>query len=122
MYFVIEILSKVFYTTLASFRIMKASSSAVPVAETWRPVWWGAETVFADQDSSLMFFSEKVSIFRAKISHDLFFSHQPGFSDFPFLFPDFPYLYYVKCRIWPFPHKKNHYFRKEFLYGTFLLC
>src|SRR6218665_1189136 len=25
-------------------------------------------------------------------------------------------------RIWPFSHKKNHYFRKEFLYDTFLLC
>src|SRR6218665_4186171 len=36
---------------------------------------------------------------------------------FPFLFPDFPFLYYVKCRISPFPHKK-HYFRKEFLYDT----
>jgi len=49
-----------------------------------------------------------------------FFSHRLGFSDFPFLFPeDFPYLYYVKCRIWPFPHKKNHYFRKEFLYDAF---
>ena len=29
------------------------------------------------------------------------------FSNFPFLLPDFPYLYYVKCRKWPFPHKKN---------------
>ena len=39
-------------------------------------------------------------------------------SNFPFLSPDFPYLYYVKCRIWPFHHKKNHYFRKEFLHKT----
>src|SRR6218665_1771346 len=45
-----------------------------------------------------------------------FFSHRPGFSDFP-------YLYCVKCRILPFLHKKNHYFRKEFLDDTFLkLC
>ena len=34
----------------------------------------------------------------------------PIFSDFPFLFPDFPYLCYVKCHIWPFPHKKNTFF------------
>ena len=30
--------------------------------------------------------------------------------DLVFLFPDFPYLYYVKCRIWPFPHKKSTFF------------
>src|SRR6218665_1805779 len=53
-------------------------------------------------------FPEKISIFTAKISDDLFFCHRPGFLDFPFLFPDFPYLHYVKCRICPFPHKKNH--------------
>ena len=28
-----------------------------------------------------------------------FFSHRPGLSDFPFLFPDFSYLCCVKCRI-----------------------
>ena len=51
---------------------------------------------------------------------DVFFSHLPGFSDFPFCFPDFSRIfYYVKCRISPFPHKNNHYFRKEFLYDTF---
>src|SRR6218665_2217615 len=50
-----------------------------------------------------------------------FFSHRPNFSDFPFLFLEFPYLYYVKCSISPFPHKKNHYFRKEFLYDSFFL-
>src|SRR6218665_98555 len=42
------------------------------------------------------FFFE-IPIFRAKISDDLF----SGFS------LDFPYLYYVKCRISPFPHMKN---------------
>ena len=45
--------------------------------------------------------SEKISIFAAKISYDLFFSHWPFFSDFPFLFPDFPYVYFVK---WRFPY------------------
>src|SRR6218665_3368601 len=39
-----------------------------------------------------------------------FFSHRPGSSDFFFLFPHFPYVYYVKCRIGPFPHKKNTIF------------
>ena len=43
--------------------------------------------------------SGKISIFRVKISDDLFFSHRPGSSDFPFLFSHFPYVYYVKCRI-----------------------
>ena len=41
---------------------------------------------------------EKISIFTPKNSDD-FFSHPPGSSDFPFLFPDSPYLYRVKCHI-----------------------
>src|SRR6218665_115101 len=44
--------------------------------------------------------SGKISISRVKISDDLFFSHRPGCSDFSFLFPHFPYVYYVKCRIY----------------------
>src|SRR6218665_3224471 len=43
--------------------------------------------------------SGKMSIFRVKISDDLFFSYRLGSSDFPFLFSHFPYVYYVKCRI-----------------------
>src|SRR6218665_2537584 len=39
--------------------------------------------------------SGKMSIFRVKISDDLFFSHRLGSSDFPFLFSHFPYVYYV---------------------------
>jgi len=31
-----------------------------------------------------------------------------------------PYLYCFKCRIRPFLHKKNHYFRNEFLDDTIL--
>ena len=54
--------------------------------------------------------SGKVTIFRVKISDDLFFSHRLGSSDFPFLFSHFPYVYYVKCRIWLFPHKKTTVF------------
>ena len=64
-------------------------------------------------------FSEKISIFADKTSDDLVFSRRSGFSDFPFLFPDSPYLYYVKCCICPFAHKKTHYFRTEFLYDIF---
>ena len=41
-------------------------------------------------------FRVKMSIFRVKISDGLFFSHRPGSLDFPFLFPHFPYIYYVK--------------------------
>src|SRR6218665_1943089 len=39
-----------------------------------------------------------------------FFSYRPHFSDFPFLFPHFPYLCYVKCHISPFPYKKHTFF------------
>src|SRR6218665_3371166 len=43
----------------------------------------------------MTFFSEKISVFTATNFDDIFFSHRPGFSDFPFLFPDFPCLYCV---------------------------
>src|SRR6218665_3265701 len=48
-------------------------------------------------------FSKKFPFSRPKflMKFLVFFSHRPGFSDFPFLFPDFLYLYYVKCRIRP---------------------
>src|SRR6218665_2230935 len=64
----------------------------------------GTEIFFAAHEILNDIFSGKISIFRVKISD------RPGFSDFPFHFPDFPYLYYVKCRICPFPHKKNTFF------------
>src|SRR6218665_4158666 len=50
--------------------------------------------IFADHDFSMRFFSEKFAFSRPKFLM-IFFSHRPGFSDFPFVFPDFPYLYYV---------------------------
>src|SRR6218665_1722523 len=50
-----------------------------------------------------------MSIFTPKISDDHFFSHRPGFSD---LFT------VIKCPIRHFLHRKNHYFRKEFLNKT----
>src|SRR6218665_3991577 len=52
-----------------------------------------------------------MSIFTAKISDNPFFSHRPGFLDFAF-------FTVIKCHIRPFLHKKNHYFRKEFLDKT----
>jgi len=39
-----------------------------------------------------------------------FFSHWPGFSNFPSLLPDFPDLCSAKSRTWPFPQKKNTFF------------
>src|SRR6218665_2304321 len=46
-------------------------------------------------------------IFTPKISHDLFLVID--------LFSDFPLFTVIKCSIRPFLHRKNHYFRKEFL-------
>src|SRR6218665_4107584 len=54
--------------------------------------------------------SGKMSIFRVKISDDLFFSHRLGSSDFPFLFSHFPYAYYVKCCIMTISSQENHHF------------
>src|SRR6218665_672085 len=71
-------------------------------AETWRRIW-GTKKIFRGPISG------KISIFKVKISDDLFFSHRHGSSDFPFLFSHFPYIYYVKCRR-PFPHKKTTIF------------
>ena len=69
----------------------------------------GRKKISRTKISEWRFFG-KISSFTAKISDDLF--HWPGFSDFPLDFP------YPLRRIWPFPHKNNHYFRKEFLYDT----
>src|SRR6218665_1024028 len=62
-------------------------------AETWRRIRGTQKFVRGP-------ISGKISIFRVKISDDLFFSHRPGSLDFSFLFPHFPYVYYVKCRIY----------------------
>src|SRR6218665_3863854 len=63
-------------------------------------------------------FLEKFPVFTPKILMT-FFGHRPGLSDFPFVFPDSPYLFSVKRRISPFLHKKKHCFRKELLDDTF---
>src|SRR6218665_424496 len=77
---------------------------------------FGRDEIFFLQTkiSELRFFPEKISIFTPKISDDFFFSHRPGFSDFP-LFT------VIKCPIRPFLRKKNHYFKKEFLNETIFL-
>src|SRR6218665_1262750 len=68
----------------------------------------------------MTFFSEKFPFSRPKILMT-FFSHRPGFSDFPFLFPDSPYLYCVKCRIHdPFFTRKNTISKKNSLTTPFL--
>src|SRR6218665_3093528 len=56
------------------------------------------------------FFLKKFPFSRPKFLMT-FFSHRPGFSDFP-LFT------VIKCPIRPFLRKKNHYFKKEFLNKT----
>ena len=82
-----------------------------PVAETWRRVWGDGHFFRGPRFLNDNFFAKNFH------SHGQnfwwpFFSHWSGFSDFPFLFPDFPYLYYVKCRrlqcIYdPFPTRKT---------------
>src|SRR6218665_1882878 len=59
----------------------------------------------------MTFFSEKISIFTPKISDDLFLVIDQVYQILSF-------IYCVKCRIRPFLHKKNSYFRKEFLDKT----
>ena len=58
----------------------------LPMAETWRRVW-GDGNFFRGRPSFL--FIDQV------------------FGIFPSLFPDFPDLYFVRCRTQPFPHNKN---------------
>jgi len=94
------------YCPLELFILTSACSA---VAETWRRGWGGRKYFFEDQDFWVTFFWEKNLHFHGQNFWWPFFSHRPGVSDFPFLLPDFSYLYYVKCGIWrPFPHKKNH--------------
>ena len=74
------------------------------------PSFGGTENFFADQDFWMTLFSENNSIFTAKISDDLSSSHRPGFSDFPFLLPDFPYLYYVTMSYMSLSSQEKHLF------------
>src|SRR6218665_3441193 len=71
-------------------------------AETWRRIW-GDQKIFRGPISG------KISIFRVKISDDLFCSHRPGSSDFSFLYPHFPYVYYIKCRMTISSQEKHNF-------------
>src|SRR6218665_2311031 len=63
-------------------------------------------------------FSGKFPFTRPKIVMTFLVIYQV-FHIFPFFFPDSPYLHSVKCRKWPFLHKKKHYFRKNSLTTPF---
>ena len=77
----------------------------------------GREKIISQTKISELRFFRKNFHFTPKISDDLyFFSHRPCFPDFFYLFPDFPYLYWVKCLIWPILHEKKSYLT------PFLLC
>src|SRR6218665_308995 len=52
-------------------------------------------------------FSEKSPIFTAKISDDPFFSHRPGFSDFPFFYQIFPFFATLNVVYDPFLTRKT---------------
>src|SRR6218665_4052328 len=58
------------------------------------PNFGGTKKFFAAQ------FQEKFPFSGYKFLMTFFFSHRPGSSDFSFLFLHFPYVYYVKCRIY----------------------
>ena len=68
--------------------------------------------------SESQFFRKKCPFSRPKFRWP-FFSHRSGF-------PDFPFLYDVKCRIRPFSHKKNHWettiSEKNSFMTHFLIC
>jgi len=76
------------------------------VAETWCRVWGDGKKFSRTKISQWLFFLKKFP-FHAQNFWWPFFNHRPGFWDFPFLFSDFPYLYYDKCRIRPFLTRKN---------------
>src|SRR6218665_2072840 len=71
----------------------------------------------------MTFFSETISVFTAKISDELFLSHWPGFSDFPFLLPDFPYLLLCSMSYMTLSSQEQPLFQKKNSFMTpFLLC
>jgi len=84
------------------------------VAETWRRVW-GDGKIF--RRPRWRFFLKKRQKFLMT-----FFGHQPGFSNFPSLLPDFSFLYYVydpfltkntfSYSFHTFAHIRQYYFSK----------
>jgi len=81
------------------------------VAETWRRVWGDGNFFFRGPGFLNDVFSKKIPFLTAKISDDLFFSYRPGFPNFTFLFPDFPYLYYMLNVVYdPFLTRRTPFF------------
>ena len=93
------------------------------VAETWRRVFGGRKIFSRTKTFWIAVFGEKNLFSRPKflMTFFIFFSSRPGFSDFPFLFPDSAYLYYVKCRRLydPFLTRKNTISEKNFFTRLF---
>src|SRR6218665_3730208 len=69
----------------------------------------------------MTFFSEEIYIFTAKISDDLFLVIEQVFRIFPFFSPIYRSFTMLNVIYDPFPHMKNHYFRKENSFMTLLL-
>ena len=88
------------------------------MAETWRRVWEGRTNFSRTRISEWLLFWKDFH-FHGQNCWRPFVMSATRFFGFPFLFPDFPYLYYVKCRIWPFPHKNPLFQKWKFLYDTF---
>ena len=84
--------------TWPTYQPTRGRGKMSPWAETWR--WMGGQKKISRPNFRKNFHFQGKNFWR------LFFSS----SDFPFLFSHFPYVYYVKCRIWPFPHKKTTIF------------
>ena len=95
--------------TCTTFSRTKAPSGG-SVAETWRRVWGGRKIFSANPRFLNDVFWRKISIFAAEFSDDLFFIIDQISQIFPFFSQIFPIFFYVKCHIWPFPHKKNTFF------------
>ena len=92
------------------------------MAETWRRVWGGTEQSFADQDFWMTFSSEKMSIFTAKISDELFcFLSLTRFFGFSLSFPRFSVSFTMLNVVYdPFLTRTTTISEKnKFLYDTF---
>ena len=75
----------------------------------------GGRNIFSRTKISEWRFFGKFSSSTAKISDDLFSVIHQVFRIFHF----FSQILRMFNVVWPFPHKNNHYFRKESLYDTF---
>ena len=83
-----------------------------PVAETWRRVWGDGKFFSRTKISEWRFYRKNVH-FHCQNFWWLFLVIDQVFRIFPFVSQIFRIFYYVKCPIWPFPHKNNHLFQKR---------